>query len=220
MFFSSGIKPESTSKPIWMKKLCPNSAQRCVSSVHHHCKDLFRAGLFSVVPSCPFQASLKKFLEYIQTGSIEKIAKVLEKGLDPNFHDPDSGGEFLPSRGLIISGRWTLISRPWVSRDSAVGGGAVRPADGGHQSAGAGRSSPGLQEQRRPHRAAQGRLGSQPRWAAGEEQPTGQIHPVGVERRITRWILLCWAALNLLLLLFPRFSCRSELPRTTRTAVA
>lgn len=39
---------------------------------------------------------MKKFLEYIQTGSIEKITKVLEKGLDPNFHDPDSGGE-LPS---------------------------------------------------------------------------------------------------------------------------
>lgn len=39
------------------------------------------------------QASQKKFLDYIQTGSLEKMAKVLEKGLDPNFHDPDSGGE-------------------------------------------------------------------------------------------------------------------------------
>ncbi|KAK5850670.1 hypothetical protein PBY51_001528 [Eleginops maclovinus] len=37
------------------------------------------------------KASLKKFLDYIQTGAIEKMAKVLEKGLDPNFHDPDSG---------------------------------------------------------------------------------------------------------------------------------
>uniref|UniRef100_A0A3Q3VMM8 SH3 and multiple ankyrin repeat domains 1 n=1 Tax=Mola mola TaxID=94237 RepID=A0A3Q3VMM8_MOLML len=37
------------------------------------------------------KASLKKFLDYIQTGIIEKIAKVLDKGLDPNFHDPDSG---------------------------------------------------------------------------------------------------------------------------------
>ncbi|XP_062415978.1 SH3 and multiple ankyrin repeat domains protein 1-like isoform X2 [Pungitius pungitius] len=37
------------------------------------------------------KASLKKFLEYIQTGAIEKMAKVLEKGLDSNFHDPDSG---------------------------------------------------------------------------------------------------------------------------------
>lgn len=23
------------------------------------------------------------------------MAKVLDKGLDPNFHDPDSGGEFV-----------------------------------------------------------------------------------------------------------------------------
>uniref|UniRef100_G3P1L1 SH3 and multiple ankyrin repeat domains 1 n=1 Tax=Gasterosteus aculeatus aculeatus TaxID=481459 RepID=G3P1L1_GASAC len=37
------------------------------------------------------KASLKKFLEYIQTGAIEKMAKVLEKGLDSNFQDPDSG---------------------------------------------------------------------------------------------------------------------------------
>uniref|UniRef100_A0A667Z8V4 SH3 and multiple ankyrin repeat domains 1 n=1 Tax=Myripristis murdjan TaxID=586833 RepID=A0A667Z8V4_9TELE len=37
------------------------------------------------------KASLKKFLDYIQTGATEKIAKILEKGLDPNYHDPDSG---------------------------------------------------------------------------------------------------------------------------------
>ncbi|XP_074475309.1 SH3 and multiple ankyrin repeat domains protein 1-like isoform X1 [Sebastes fasciatus] len=37
------------------------------------------------------KASLKKFLDYIQTGAIEKMAKVLDKGLDSNFHDPDSG---------------------------------------------------------------------------------------------------------------------------------
>lgn len=41
------------------------------------------------------QASQKKFLEYIQTGALEKMVKVLEKGLDPNFHDVDTGGEFL-----------------------------------------------------------------------------------------------------------------------------
>ncbi|XP_068161957.1 SH3 and multiple ankyrin repeat domains protein 1-like [Antennarius striatus] len=37
------------------------------------------------------KASLKKFMDYIQTGAIEKMAKVLDKGLDPNFHDPESG---------------------------------------------------------------------------------------------------------------------------------
>lgn len=81
-----------------MKKLFPNSAQRYVFSVRYNGKMLFLSSAISVI-SCPFQASLKKFLEYIQTGSIEKISKVLEKGLDPNFHDPDSGGEFLSSQG-------------------------------------------------------------------------------------------------------------------------
>lgn len=54
--------------------------------------------------SNPSQASLKKLLDYIQTGTIEKMAKVLDKGLDPNFHDPDSGGEFATTRyGNYIS---------------------------------------------------------------------------------------------------------------------
>lgn len=38
---------------------------------------------------------MKKFLDYVQAGTVDKMAKVLEKGLDPNFHDPDSGGEFV-----------------------------------------------------------------------------------------------------------------------------
>ncbi|XP_078275730.1 SH3 and multiple ankyrin repeat domains protein 3 isoform X1 [Rhinoraja longicauda] len=37
------------------------------------------------------KANLKKFMEYIQYHHVEKIGKMLEKGLDPNFHDPDSG---------------------------------------------------------------------------------------------------------------------------------
>ncbi|MFT7814831.1 SH3 and multiple ankyrin repeat domains protein 1-like isoform X1 [Arapaima gigas] len=37
------------------------------------------------------KASLKKFMDYIQGGVVEKIAKFLEKGLDPNFHDSDTG---------------------------------------------------------------------------------------------------------------------------------
>ncbi|XP_010826876.1 PREDICTED: SH3 and multiple ankyrin repeat domains protein 3, partial [Bison bison bison] len=38
-----------------------------------------------------FQANLKKFMEYVQLHSTEKVARLLDKGLDPNFHDPDSG---------------------------------------------------------------------------------------------------------------------------------
>uniref|UniRef100_A0A3P8VYR0 SH3 and multiple ankyrin repeat domains 1 n=1 Tax=Cynoglossus semilaevis TaxID=244447 RepID=A0A3P8VYR0_CYNSE len=37
------------------------------------------------------KGSLKKFMDYVQNGTLEKMSKVLDKGLDPNFHDPDSG---------------------------------------------------------------------------------------------------------------------------------
>ncbi|XP_077791538.1 SH3 and multiple ankyrin repeat domains protein 3 isoform X3 [Podarcis muralis] len=37
------------------------------------------------------KANLKKFMEYVQTLNVEKVSRLLEKGLDPNFHDPDSG---------------------------------------------------------------------------------------------------------------------------------
>ncbi|ELK07497.1 SH3 and multiple ankyrin repeat domains protein 3 [Pteropus alecto] len=36
-------------------------------------------------------ANLKKFMDYIQLHSTDKVARLLDKGLDPNFHDPDSG---------------------------------------------------------------------------------------------------------------------------------
>ncbi|KAJ8373884.1 hypothetical protein SKAU_G00044640 [Synaphobranchus kaupii] len=37
------------------------------------------------------KANLKKFMEHVQQRNAEKVAKFLEKGLDPNFHDPDTG---------------------------------------------------------------------------------------------------------------------------------
>uniref|UniRef100_A0A3B5A4T6 SH3 and multiple ankyrin repeat domains protein 1-like n=1 Tax=Stegastes partitus TaxID=144197 RepID=A0A3B5A4T6_9TELE len=58
------------------------------------------------------KASLKKFLDYIQTGTIEKMAKVLDKGLDPNFHDPDTGETPLTvamQAGLSLEGTRMLI---------------------------------------------------------------------------------------------------------------
>lgn len=45
------------------------------------------------------QANLKKFMDYVQLHSTDKVARLLDKGLDPNFHDPDSGGEQLGGRG-------------------------------------------------------------------------------------------------------------------------
>ena len=47
-------------------------------------------------PPCSLlQASLKKFMDYIQTSSVDKMLKFLEKGLDPNYQDADTGGESL-----------------------------------------------------------------------------------------------------------------------------
>ncbi|XP_042329279.1 SH3 and multiple ankyrin repeat domains protein 1 isoform X5 [Sceloporus undulatus] len=37
------------------------------------------------------QTGLKKFLEYVQHGAAEKVARLLDKGLDPNYHDSDTG---------------------------------------------------------------------------------------------------------------------------------
>jgi len=32
-------------------------------------------------------------MDCIQTGAADKVAKLIDKGLDPNYHDPDTGGE-------------------------------------------------------------------------------------------------------------------------------
>ncbi|XP_005469046.3 SH3 and multiple ankyrin repeat domains protein 1 isoform X3 [Oreochromis niloticus] len=37
------------------------------------------------------KASLKKFMDYIQTSAVDKMAKFLDKGLDPNYQDSDTG---------------------------------------------------------------------------------------------------------------------------------
>ncbi|XP_028811419.1 SH3 and multiple ankyrin repeat domains protein 3 isoform X3 [Denticeps clupeoides] len=37
------------------------------------------------------KANLKKFMDCVQQKCIEKVARFLEKGLDPNFHDADTG---------------------------------------------------------------------------------------------------------------------------------
>ncbi|KAK2854412.1 hypothetical protein Q7C36_006281 [Tachysurus vachellii] len=48
------------------------------------------------------KANLKKFLDYVQSGAVDKISKALDKGLDPNYHDPESGET--PLTLAVISG--------------------------------------------------------------------------------------------------------------------
>uniref|UniRef100_A0A3B3XW56 SH3 and multiple ankyrin repeat domains 1 n=1 Tax=Poecilia mexicana TaxID=48701 RepID=A0A3B3XW56_9TELE len=45
------------------------------------------------------KASLKKFMDYIQTSAVDKMAKFIDKGLDPNYQDPDTGLQVLLSLG-------------------------------------------------------------------------------------------------------------------------
>ncbi|KAM6951138.1 LOW QUALITY PROTEIN: SH3 and multiple ankyrin repeat domains protein 1-like [Aplochiton taeniatus] len=58
------------------------------------------------------KASLKKFIEYIQTGALEKMAKMLDKGLDSNYQDPDTGESPLSvalQSGLGVEGIRMLV---------------------------------------------------------------------------------------------------------------
>lgn len=45
-------------------------------------------------------------MDYVQLHSTDKVARLLDKGLDPNFHDPDSGGEkqWGKGRGFGVAG--------------------------------------------------------------------------------------------------------------------
>ena len=39
------------------------------------------------------RSNLKKLLEHVMSNNVEKVTKMCTKGLDPNFHCQDSGGE-------------------------------------------------------------------------------------------------------------------------------
>ncbi|KAA0705055.1 SH3 and multiple ankyrin repeat domains protein 1 [Triplophysa tibetana] len=100
--------PDST---VW------NAKQQIICSLSETLWDVYNYGLFqpagegrdakfleeerllgefsqSLEKGVPYlEANLKKFMDYVQTGAVEKLGKALEKGLDPNYHDTESGGE-------------------------------------------------------------------------------------------------------------------------------
>lgn len=48
------------------------------------------------------RVNLRRFFDYVTSGQTEKITKMCAKGLDPNIHCQETGGESsLPSRGLL-----------------------------------------------------------------------------------------------------------------------
>ncbi|XP_066154300.1 SH3 and multiple ankyrin repeat domains protein 2 isoform X7 [Euwallacea fornicatus] len=63
------------------------------------------------------RANLRRFLDYVQNGQVEKITKMCSKGLDPNFHCQDSG-----ETPLTIA---TGIKKPGKVLMALVNGGAI-----------------------------------------------------------------------------------------------
>ncbi|KAL1509531.1 hypothetical protein ABEB36_004246 [Hypothenemus hampei] len=63
------------------------------------------------------RANLKRFLDYVQNGQVEKITKMCSKGLDPNFHCQETG-----ETPLTIA---TGIKKPAKVLMALVNGGAI-----------------------------------------------------------------------------------------------
>lgn len=63
------------------------------------------------------RSNLRRFLEYVNVGQVEKISKMCGKGLDPNFHDTESG-----ETPLSIA---TGVKKPQKLLIALVNGGAL-----------------------------------------------------------------------------------------------
>ena len=64
------------------------------------------------------RTNLKKFLDHVLANNVEKVGKMCNKGLDPNFHCPESGETPLS----LISG---IRNRPARMVMALVNGGAI-----------------------------------------------------------------------------------------------
>ena len=57
------------------------------------------------------RSNLKKFLDHVMSNNVEKVNKMCNKGLDPNFHCQDSGGK---SHGKLFL--WSKIKQKQLQR--------------------------------------------------------------------------------------------------------
>lgn len=48
------------------------------------------------------RANLRRLLEYVANAQVEKINKMCSKGLDPNFHCPETGGKHMGNINFIL----------------------------------------------------------------------------------------------------------------------
>ncbi|XP_014914640.1 SH3 and multiple ankyrin repeat domains protein 1-like [Poecilia latipinna] len=56
------------------------------------------------------KANLRRFMDLIQQNQVDKVGKLLERGLDPNYHDGETGGE---------AAGWTQTERNTGGKPSA-----------------------------------------------------------------------------------------------------
>lgn len=49
------------------------------------------------------RVNLRRFFDYVTSGQTEKITKMCAKGLDPNIHCQETGGEFLHFFIVVVS---------------------------------------------------------------------------------------------------------------------
>ena len=43
--------------------------------------------------ACVFQANLKVFMSHVRRNETEQVVKLCNRGLDPNFHEHETGGK-------------------------------------------------------------------------------------------------------------------------------
>lgn len=68
------------------------SVSLSLSHAHHHL--FFPSRTNSSFSSLLFaQANLRKFMDLVQHGQVDKVSKLLDRGFDPNYQDGETGGK-------------------------------------------------------------------------------------------------------------------------------